>query len=129
EAAVKVEGAKVIGVDVDQAATIDGTYGEGLTVTSAMKGLAATVNTLLAETVAGNFANYGGQVANLGLVGTDPEANYVQIAPSTQFAESFTADDYADLVAKLYNGEITVSNETEAMPATTVTVNDRGTVK
>ena len=129
EAAVKVEGAKVIGVDVDQAATIDGTYGEGLTVTSAMKGLAATVNTLLAETVAGNFANYGGQVANLGLVGTDPEANYVQIAPSTQFADSFTADDYADLVAKLYNGEITVSNETEAMPATTVTVNDRGTVK
>ena len=41
EAAAKV-GAKVIGVDVDQAGTIDGLYGEGMTVTSAMKGLAAT---------------------------------------------------------------------------------------
>ena len=43
EAAAKV-GGKVIGVDVDQAAQIDGTYGAGMTVTSAMKGLAATVN-------------------------------------------------------------------------------------
>ena len=42
EAAAKV-GAKVIGVDVDQAGTIDGLYGEGMTVTSAMKGLAATL--------------------------------------------------------------------------------------
>ena len=47
EAAAKV-GGKVIGVDVDQAATIDGGYGEGMTVTSAMKGLAATVKTMLA---------------------------------------------------------------------------------
>ena len=128
EAAAKV-GAKVIGVDVDQAAIIDGQYGEGLTVTSAMKGLAATVNTLLAEVAAGNFANYGGQVATLGLVGTDPDANYVQIAPSTQFSDSFTADDYAALVAKMYNGEITVSNAIDAMPAVSITVNDRGTVK
>jgi len=129
EAAAKVEGAKVIGVDVDQAAIIDGQYGEGLTVTSAMKGLAATVNTMLAEIAAGNWANYGGQVATLGLVGEDPAANYVQIAPSTQYADGFTADDYAALVSKMFNGEITVSNAIEAMPATTVTVNDRGAVK
>ena len=38
EAAVKVEG-KVIGVDVDQAPIIDAAYGDGITVTSAMKGL------------------------------------------------------------------------------------------
>ena len=44
----KVEGAKVIGVDVDQAGIIDGAYGEGMTVTSAMKGLAPTVKTVLA---------------------------------------------------------------------------------
>ena len=42
EAAAKVDG-KVIGVDVDQAALIDGNYGEDMTVTSAMKGLGATV--------------------------------------------------------------------------------------
>ena len=129
EAAAKVEGAKVIGVDVDQAAIIDGTYGEGMTVTSAMKGLAATVNTLLTETVAGNFANYGGKVETLGLVGEDPAANYVQLAPSTQFADSFTEDDYKALVAKMFSGEITVSDSIDAMPETTITVNDLGTVK
>ena len=129
EAAAKVDGGKVIGVDVDQAGIIDGTYGEGLTVTSAMKGLGATVDTLLTETVAGNFANYGGKVEALGLVGTDPAQNYVQLAPSTQFSDSFTEADYNDLVAKMFNGEITVSDAIDAMPATAVTVNDLGTVK
>ena len=129
EAAQKVDGGKVIGVDVDQAAAIDGAYGEGMTVTSAMKGLGATVNTLLSEISAGNFANYGGQVATLGLVGTDPAANYVQIAPTTQFADGFTEADYADLVAKMFAGEVTVSNAIDAMPTTTITVNDAGSVK
>ena len=129
EAAAKVDGGKVIGVDVDQAAIIDGTYGKGLTVTSAMKGLGATVNTLLSETIAGNFANHGGKVESLGLVGTEPTANYVQLAGSTQFGEGFTEADYADLVAKMFNGEITVSDAIDAMPATTITVNDLGTVK
>ncbi|MBQ9197060.1 MAG: BMP family ABC transporter substrate-binding protein [Clostridia bacterium] len=129
EAAAKVEGAKVIGVDVDQAATIDGLYGEGLTVTSAMKGLAATVDTLLTGIKAGEWDNYGGKIDNLGLVGNDPAANYVQIAPSTQFSDSFTADDYAALVAKMFAGDVTVSAAIDAMPATAITVNDLGTVK
>ncbi len=129
EAAAKVEGGKVIGVDVDQAAIIDGTYGEGLTVTSAMKGLAATVDTLLAETIAGNFANYGGKVESLGLVGEDPAANYVQLAGSTQFGEGFTEDDYKALVAAMFNGDVTVSDAIDAMPETAITVNDLGTVK
>ena len=129
EAAAKVEGGKVIGVDVDQAATIDGAYGEGMTVTSAMKGLGATVNTLLSEIAAGNFENYGGKVDTLGLVGDDPAANYVQIAPSTQFADGFTADDYAALVVSMFAGDVTVSNAIDAMPATEITVNDSGSVK
>ena len=124
-----MDGGKVIGVDVDQAATIDGTYGEGLTVTSAMKGLAATVDTLLTETIAGNFANYGGKVEALGLVGEDPAANYVQLAGSTQFGDGFTEDDYKALVAAMFNGEITVSDAIDAMPETAITVNDLGTVK
>ncbi len=128
EAAQKVNG-KVIGVDVDQAATIDTTYGEGMTVTSAMKGLAATVKTLLGEIKADNFANYGGKVEVLGLVGNDPEANYVQIAPSTQFADSFTQDDYKALVAKMFAGEITVSNAIDAMPAVSIAVTDNGSIK
>ena len=128
EAAAKVNG-KVIGVDVDQAALIDGNYGEGMTVTSAMKGLGATVNTLLSEIKAGNWDNYAGKIETLGLVGNDPEANYVQIAPSTQFADGFTQEDYAALVAKMFAGEITVENSIDAMPAVEVTVNDLGTVK
>ena len=128
EAAAKVN-AKVIGVDVDQAGIIDA-YGEGMTVTSAMKGLAATVNTLLTEIKAGNFANYGGKVETLGLVsGTDLDANYVGIPASTQYAEGFTAEDYAALVAKMFAGEVTVSNDTETQPEVALTVTYYGNIK
>ena len=131
EAALKVEGAKVIGVDVDQNGVITGIYGdETLTVTSAMKGLAPTVETLLTELIDnGNWDAYAGQIVTLGLVSEVPAENYVQIAPSTQFADTFTEADYNALVAKLFNGEITVSNDTTAMPATEITVNDLGNIK
>ncbi len=130
EAAAKVDG-KVIGVDVDQAETIDSAYGEGMTVTSAMKGLAPTVKTILAEILAGNFDSYGGSIETLGMVsGDDPSLNYVQIAESTQFDENFSEDDYADLVAALYSGEITVSNDTENAPTlTATTLNEYGNIK
>ena len=127
EAAAKV-GKKVIGVDVDQAATIDGLYGEGITVTSAMKGLAATVNSQLTALKDGTFA--GGKVENLGLIGADPDANFVQIAPSTQFADGFTKDDYNALVAKMFSGEVTVSNAIDAEPTVTaVSVDYQGNIK
>lgn len=127
EAAQKV-GGKVIGVDVDQAGTIDGLYGEGITVTSAMKGLAATVKTTLESVVNGTFD--GGKVDTLGLVSDVPEENYVQIAGSTQFADTFTADDYAALVAAMHAGEITVSDAIDAEPAVTAaTVNYQGNIK
>ena len=127
EAAAKV-GAKVIGVDVDQAATIDGKYGEGITVTSAMKGLGATVNAELTAVKEGSFE--GGKVENLGLVGEDPDANFVQIAPSTQFADGFTQEDYKALVAKMFAGEITVSNAIDEAPAVTaIAVDYQGNIK
>lgn len=133
EAAAKV-GGKVIGVDVDQAGIIDGGYGEGMTVTSAMKGLAATVNTMLTEVFAGNWDNYGGKIETLGLVGENPTDNYVQIPmESTQWADGkFTQDDYKALVASMFKGDITVSNDTTAMPAVDAghtVVNDQGSVK
>ena len=130
EAAAKV-GGKVIGVDTDQAPVIDGLYGEGMTVTSAMKGLAPTVKTMLAAVQAGQFE--GGKVENLGLVSENPEENYVQLpSASTQFADGFTAEDYAALVAAMFKGEITVSNDitvSAADLATVVTVNDLGNLK
>ena len=131
EAAAKVDGAKVIGVDVDQAGIIDGDYGAGMTVTSAMKGLAPTVQHMLEEVAAGNFANYGGKIETLGLVnGDDPTANYVQIPmETTQWGDGFTQDDYKALVKAMFDGTVTVSNDITAMPAVTITVNEYGNIK
>jgi len=129
EAAAKVDG-KVIGVDSDQAPTID-VYGEGMTVTSAMKGLSQTINTLLTETILNdNFAEYAGQIQNLGLVSEDPDENYVGLpVESTQWNDEFTQDDYKALVAAMFNGDVTVSNATDAMPEVSITVNDQGNIK
>ena len=130
EAAAKGDG-KVIGVDVDQAGIIDGGYGEGMTVTSAMKGLAPTVDHMLTEFSAGNWANFGGKIETLGLVsGDDPEANYVQIPmASTQWGDGFSQDDYKALVKDMFDGKITVSNDISAMPQTAITVNEYGNIK
>lgn len=130
EAAAKVDGAKLIGVDSDQSPIIDA-YGEGMTVTSAMKGLAATVNTLLTEIVLNdNWDAYKGQIQRLGLASDVPEENYVQLPlETTQWADGFTQDDYKALVAELHAGNITVSDDTSAMPAVDITVNDQGNIK
>ena len=132
EAAQKVN-AKVIGVDVDQKGIIDGLYAEGMTVTSAMKGLYPTTYDTLKDVVLnGNWENYAGKIATLGLVsGEDPTANYVQIPfESTQWSDKFTQDDYKALVAKMFDGTIKVDNGIAAMPAVTnVKVNDQGNLK
>ena len=132
EAAAKV-GGKVIGVDVDQAGIIDGTYGEGMTVTSAMKGLAPTVKTMLGVVVDGKFADYGGKIDTLGLISANPDENYVQLpAGSTQFADGFSADDYNALVGDMFSGKVTVDNNTDKAAAdfaTVISVNDLGNLK
>ena len=148
DAAKKVEGAKVIGVDVDQAAVIANyAAGEGadaatvegykaLTVTSAMKGLyPATFDTLTDVIVNGNWEKYSGKIDTLGLVSADdPAANYVQIPmESTQWADGkFTQDDYKTLVKAMFDGTLTVSNDiTKAAKdfATVITVDDQGNIK
>ena len=130
EAAAKV-GGKVIGVDVDQAAIIDAAYGEGMTVTSAMKGLAPTVKDVLTDVVLnGNWAAYAGKIETLGLVSADPETNYVQIPmESTQWSDSFTQDDYKALVAAMFDGTITVSNDISVFPTTEVAVEQYANIK
>ena len=149
DAAKKADG-KVIGVDVDQAGVI-AKYAAGdgadeatiaqyldLTVTSAMKGLyPATYDTLTDVIVNGNWEKYVGKIETLGLVsGTDPEANYVQIpmGDGTQWSDSFTQDDYKAMVADMFGGKITVSNNTSsdvkaADFATVITVDDQGSIK
>ncbi len=136
DAAKKVN-AKVIGVDVDQAGVIANYAGvDGMTVTSAMKGLyPATYDTLNDVIINGNWANYAGKIATLGLVSADdPTLNYVQIPmESTQWADgAFTQDDYKAMVAAMFNGELTVSNDTSKAAsdfATVITVDDQGAIK
>ena len=130
EAAAKV-GGKLIGVDVDQKAIIDGTYGEGMTLTSAMKGLAATIEDTLKDVIEnGNWANYGGKIATLGLASEDPTANYVQLPmDSTVWTEGFTQEDYTALVKAMISGEVAVSSDITAMPETGITVNTYADIK
>ena len=126
EAASKV-GGKMIGVDSDQSPIIDA-YGEGMTVTSAMKGLGATVNAMLDSIIVTNtWEEHVGKIENLGLVsGTDMDVNYVGLPEdTTQWNENFTVDDYHELVRKIYDGEITIDNSTEKMPEVSVKVNER----
>ena len=135
--AAKKVGAKVIGVDVDQAGVIAKYAGvDGMTVTSAMKGLyPATYDTLTDVIVNGNWDKYVGKIATLGLVsGTDPEANYVQIpmGDGTQWSDSFTQDDYKAMVKDMFDGKITVSNDVSKAPsdfATVIAVEDQGAIK
>ena len=130
EAAARVNG-KIIGVDVDQAAGIDSVYGEGMTVSSAMKGLAATVSTALTDLIVNdNWAPYGGKIASLGIISDDPNENYVQIAPSTQYEDGkFTEADYLDLVAKIHAGEIEISDAIDVEPEAAIEVNYLGNIK
>ena len=131
EAAVKTEG-KIIGVDVDQAPVIDGKYGDGITITSALKGLQPTVNTILNAIAADEWTNYGGQTQTLGLVSADDlDSNYVGIASSTQWTDGFKEDDLKALVKKIYDGEITVNYDSEAEEpsANTATLDFQGNLK
>ncbi len=131
EAAAKV-GGKVIGVDVDQAATIDGMFEKGMTVTSAMKGLQATVNTLLSAIRDGQWDSYAGKIQNLGLVsGDDLSLNYVGLADSTVWTDGFQKADYEALVADMVSGKIKVSNDSSAEQpsATTAKINFQGNIK
>ena len=120
EAAKKV-GGKIIGVDVDQQPIIDGLYGEGITVTSAMKGLyPTTIDTLTDILINGKWDSYKGKIVTLGMVsGDDSTLNYVQLG-KTQYAEGkFTEADYKALVKAIFDGTIKVSNDIAAEPAVT----------
>ena len=128
EAAVKT-GGKVIGVDTDQSAIINKTAAD-ITVTYAMKGIAATVKTVLTDIKADKWDNYAGKIDTLGLVSENPEENYVQLPiETTQWSDGFTEDDYKALVKDMFEGKIKVSNDITALPKTKIKVTDYGSIK
>ena len=84
--------------------------------------------TELAAVLKGDFA--GGRTECLGLAGESPEWNFVRLAPSTRFSESFTENDYKALVGKMYKGEIVVSDSVLEEPTTmAVSVDYLGSIK
>lgn len=123
EAAAKV-GGKVIGVDTDQSALINN-YGAGMCVTSAMKGLGATVDAVLAAIQEGNWdSNYAGKVSSLGLVsGTNLNVNFVGLPLDSWTMKNFSQNDYKKLVSDVFAKKIAVSNAIDKAPATSVKVN------
>ena len=131
EAAAKV-GGKIIGVDSDQSSVIDA-YGKGMTVTSAMKSLTATVNTMLSSIIYdGTWGEHVGKVENLGLGSKDDMSlNYVGLPEdTTQWNDKFGVEDYKKLVADIFDGKIQISNSIDKMPETSVKLNVRqGTIK
>ena len=93
-------------------------------------GLAATVNTLLTETILnGNWEKYAGKIETLGLVSEDPAKNYVGLPESTSWGGDFGQDDYNQLVKDMYNGKITVSDAIDKEPDVAVRVNYYGNIK
>ena len=131
EAAAKV-GGKLIGVDVDQKAIVDSTYGEGLILTSAMKGLAATVEATLKDVIENdNWDNYGGKIETLGVISAEePSSNYVQIPyESTAWNDGFTQEDYKAVLTGILDGTIVVSNDITAMPTTAITIKTHANIK
>lgn len=99
--AAEAAGAKVIGVDVDQSSESD------TVITSAMKGLAAAVQSVLGEYYDGNFP--GGQ----GLVYA-ADMDGVQLPMETSKFTKFTQADYDAVFAKLASGEVTPLKDVDA---------------
>lgn len=128
EAAVKT-GGKVIGVDLDQSVTIN-EYKDGLTVTSAMKGLQVTIDNVLDAILNDEWDEYVGKIENLGMESPDPAENYVQLPEeTTQRDDTFTKEDYQKLVERMYNGEYEVSSDSTTFPETEITATDYGSIK
>lgn len=99
--AAEAAGAKVIGVDVDQSSESD------TVITSAMKGLAAAVQTTLDEYYKGEFP--GGK--NL-VYAADMDG--VQLPMATSKFTKFAQADYDAVFAKLAKNEITLQKDADA---------------
>ena len=134
--AAKENNGKMIGVDSDQSPIIDRDYGQGICITSAMKGIKQTVISKLEDLYNGHKWS-GGKMENLGLNSKiNPDENYVQLAPSTWFEgnermKTFTLDDYQNLVGYLIDHPDTVSNDIDHKPTTGtyLNVSYKGTIK
>ena len=95
-----------------------------------MKGLGATVKSVLSAIQEGKWNEFSGKIESLGLVSADDmSVNYVQLPTDTWTMKNFTVADYRKLVAEIFSGSITVSNETAEPPAHSVKLNMYPSIK
>lgn len=95
-AAAENPNAKIIGVDVDQSGA------STQVITSAVKGLAASVERVLGQIYDGKWdTELGGKTQNLGAA-----ENATGLPTDTWSMKNFTVDQYKALLAKIANGEI-----------------------
>ncbi len=112
-AAAEENGAKAIGVDVDQSAESE------TIITSAMKGLGASVEAVLGQYYAGQFPGGTGIIM-------DASKDGVALPMAASKFATFAQADYDAVFAKLVGGEITIVKDTDASGAPVATANDLG---
>ena len=106
-AAASANDGAVVGVDVDQ-------YFESDTViTSAMKGLAASVQWACGKVYDGSFATMGGTCATLGA-----KDDAVGLPTATWSLTKWTVDDYNAMLAKMADGSLVVDNDYTKLAST-----------
>ena len=107
--AAEAAGTKVIGVDVDQSAESD------TVITSAMKGLAPSVQSALTAYYDGSFP--GGEAL---VMSADKDG--VKLPMDTSRFATFSQADYDAVFAKLVAGTVTLQKDTDAADVTKLTV-------
>ena len=106
-AAASANDGSVIGVDVDQSFESD------TVITSAMKGLAASVQWACAKVYDGSFASMGGTCATLGA-----KDDAVGLPTATWSLTKWSVDDYNAMVAAMADGSLVVDNDYTKLAST-----------
>ncbi len=110
-AAAGAEDGKVIGVDVDQSNQ------SPTVITSAMKGLADSVQWALGKFYEGKFSELGGKGTALGA-----KDNAVGLPTANWSLKNWSVKDYEALLAKIVDGSVTVKADLVEFPESTANV-------
>ena len=107
-AAAAANDGAVVGVDVDQSSQSDTTV-----ITSAMKGLSASVQWACGKIYDGSFDEIGGTFVTLGA-----KDNAVGLPTATWSLTKWTVDDYNAMLAKMADGSLVVDNDYSKLDST-----------
>ena len=106
-AAAAANDGAVVGVDVDQSSQSD------TVITSAMKGLSASVQWACGKDYDGSFDEIGGTFVTLGA-----KDNAVGLPTATWSLTKWTVDDYNAMLAKMADGSLVVDNDYSKLDST-----------